>query len=76
MTLLEYVRHCQRLLDEHGPDLEVEKWLPSMGRHTAPAPVLAYRRVYPARRLGEAQVPQFYNHNDNEVQKGEPVIRV
>ena len=70
--LIEYIAALQKLADEHGPTLDVEKWMPSKGRHEAPMPTLQH-----ARRYERAGVPQFYNPaHDNPAQKGDPVIRV
>ena len=79
MRLVEYIVALQRLADEHGGGLEVEKWMPAKGRHSAPTPELAYARRFDSRRGGPPDTPptaQFYNKHDNPVQKGAPVIRV
>lgn len=73
MFLSEYITHLQTLAKEHGGMLEVEKWMPAKGRHSAPPPELAYSRKYPAR----AGLPAFFHEpTDNEVQRGTPVVRV
>lgn len=71
-TLREYINHLQALESEHGPLLQVEKWMPAKGRHPAPRPTLSYARTYPSR----GGMPAFYHESDNPVQKGSPVIRV
>ena len=76
ITLPEYIAILQKILAEHGP-LPVEKWMPSKGRHPAPAPIVAHRRRYGTRRAGEAQVPAFYHpEHDTQAQKGEAVVRI
>lgn len=72
MTLGDYIKHLQDLAVVHGTMLDVEKWMPSKGRHEAPVPVLSYVRKY--ERGG---VPAFYHPpSDTPAQKGAPVIRV
>ena len=72
ITLSEYIECLQALEREHGGMLLVQKWMPAKGRHDAPLPKLAY-----ARKFERGGVPAFYNPaHDNEVQKGDPVIRV
>lgn len=75
MLLSTYVRELRALLSQHG-DLEVEKWMPAKGRHEAPVPKVAYRRVFESSRGSIEVVPQFYHPDDNPVQCGDPVIRV
>jgi hypothetical protein len=75
-TLDEYIAMLEDLRRLHGGSIRVQKWLPSRGRHGAPDPQIAYKRVYDARRLCEVKAPQFYSPADNPVQQGEAVIRV
>lgn len=72
MLLHEYIAALQALEVENGGMVEVEKWMPAKGRHSAPTPVLTYARKYE-----RAGLPQFYNPTyDNAVQKGDTVIRI
>lgn len=76
-TLDEYIAELEKLRAEHGGRLNVQRWMPSTGRAGAPLPKLAYKRVYPAKRLQDHTTAQFFNEQyDNDVQRGEPVIRV
>lgn len=75
MRLSVYIASLQFLLERFG-DLDVEKWLPARGRHTAPSPTVAYTRRFDSTRGAVEVVPQFWHHDDNPVQKGDPVIRV
>jgi len=77
LTLDEYIAHLCKLRDEHGGQLEVQKWLPAKGRHAAPVPVIAYKRTYDKKGSAGEVSPQFYNkEHDNPVQRGEPVVRI
>lgn len=76
-SLDEYIAMLQKLREQHGGALRVQKWMPSTGRAGAPDPRLAFKRTYNTKRLGDVKAPQFFNaQTDNPVQKGEPVIRV
>lgn len=72
MMLVEYIAVLQALAEKHGGMLEVEKWMPAKGRHSAPFPELAV-----GRRYERGRVPQFYNSDhDTPTQAGDKVIRV
>ena len=72
MILSDYIRLLQAIEAKHGGFLEVAKWMPAKGRHSAPAPELAFVRSY----HGGGGLPAFYHESDNPVQKGGPVVRV
>lgn len=69
----DYIAMLQLLRKTAGRgDIEVEKWMPTKGRHTAPLPALAH-----ARKFERGGVPAFYNPpHDNEVQKAHLVVRI
>jgi len=71
-TLIDYIAQLERLRQVHGDLVSVEKWMPAKGRHEAPMPVATHARKYDAR----SGVPAFYHDSDNDVQKGDLVIRV
>lgn len=76
-TLSEYIVELQKLEREGHGNLPVQKWMPAKGRHNAPAPVVAFTRVWPAKRGTEDPSPQFFNEeNDTPAQRGDPVIRI
>ena len=76
-TLDEYIAKLCKLRELHGGSIEVEKWLPAKGRHPAPDPQLAYKRRYNKKGSSEeCGIPQFYHVDDNDVQRGDPVIRI
>lgn len=72
MMLGDYIAALEALRKEVGDLVEVEKWMPAKGRHSAPEPKILYARTYERNGL-----PAFYDERfDNPVQKGAPVIRV
>lgn len=77
-TLDEYIEALQALRASHpeAGKLQVQKWSSARGRHDAPAPKIAYKKIKPV--AGTAvEIKQFYQEGyDRPDEKGDPVIRI
>lgn len=71
-TLGDYIAKLQALEKQVGSMVEVEKWLPAKGRHTAPDPCISYARRYSIRH----STAFYHEPTDTPAQKGQMVIRV
>lgn len=79
VTLAEYIGHLKEIEREFGGALLVQRWLPSLGRHHAPKPQVAYEFIHPVEgvKRGGIITPNFWQpQHDAEKNKGERVVRI